>query len=89
MLSDTSLEEATIAAHRIRELIEAQNVEYQGDFIRTSVSIGITDLHWAECLKQAIDRTDGCLIDAKALGRNSVATTHTTPKPFLMQGTTS
>ena len=84
MLAETSLEEAVLAGERIRANIEAMVVSHQGDKISTTVSIGITDLHWAECLKQAIDRADTCVIDAKAQGRNLVRTTQAAPKPFRL-----
>ena len=84
VLAETKIDEAMIVAERMRARIETLRTQHKDEAIKTTVSIGVTDLHWAECLKQAIDRADNCVFKAKGDGRNYVVRSEATQPPFLM-----
>ena len=86
MLAETSIGEAAVVGDRLRRHVEAMEIEHQGSRIKTTLTVGITDLHWAECLKQAIDRADSAVITAKMRGRNTIETTCETARPFIVTG---
>jgi len=72
LLPHTPLERAVEVAHRIRERIEATQMEVDGKFIATSASIGVTAIKSQESLDDVLLRADKALYQAKEQGRNQV-----------------
>ena len=81
ILVDTRAENAKIFAERLRETIEACSIEYEGQTIKYTVSLGIAEVNdeinsyqeWLEC-------SDKSLYYAKEHGRNQVAIYHLLPE---------
>jgi diguanylate cyclase (GGDEF)-like protein len=59
-------------AERIRENIEQNCTDYEGDEIKTTCSIGIAKLIKGDTLETAIQKADEALCVAKNSGRNQV-----------------
>ncbi|WP_155845260.1 sensor domain-containing diguanylate cyclase [Chitinilyticum aquatile] len=73
VLPQTPLAGAMQVAERIRADIEALVVYYDGDEIRFTVSIGVTEVAAAEKnVEAALNRADEALYQAKQAGRNCV-----------------
>ena len=75
ILPETSLEGANELAERIRKVIEKSVIEFNGDKIKITVSIGVSVL--AACdtrYEDLIARSDDALYEAKGAGRNCVKT---------------
>jgi diguanylate cyclase (GGDEF)-like protein len=73
-MRDTSLSVAAEVAERLRTLIGAEAVDFQGTDIRVSVSIGVTAMPPIS-VGSAIElfvRADRLLYQAKETGRNKV-----------------
>ncbi|MCP4245921.1 MAG: GGDEF domain-containing protein [bacterium] len=65
-------------AERIRGVIERLSVEYHGQDIRLTASLGVAHVNFANeraVARQLIERADACLYDAKRKGRNRVEMT--------------
>ena len=72
-LSETSLEQATIVANRLRQEIENQVILFNSQEFNVTVSIGISTYHSEDQeLKQIFARGDIALSQAKNTGRNKV-----------------
>lgn len=73
LLPDTGLDGALSFAERMRQTIEQSEVEWEGQTLRITVSIGLTLLHAADTSSEvAIKRADTALYCAKGNGRNRV-----------------
>lgn len=73
LLPDTSHEEATLVAERLRVGLEGLTVHYQRKEIQFSASFGVTMLMPDDiCLEQILERGDIALYQAKHQGRNQV-----------------
>ena len=75
LLGKTNAEGAKIIAERIRQQIEKTSISYNGRLIGTTVSIGIATHHPGkkEHLNDLFERADTALYQAKANGRNCIA----------------
>ncbi|MEO1171458.1 MAG: GGDEF domain-containing protein, partial [Myxococcota bacterium] len=77
IMRDTRAEEAFIAAERIRRAIEGTPVEFEGQTLKVTVSLGVAT--WTEdddmSLDQLVKKADDLLYDAKHKGRNRTETT--------------
>jgi diguanylate cyclase (GGDEF)-like protein len=79
VLPDTSIEGAKDVAERIRTCVSSGNINFQGEIISTSISIGVTELNNHNTrYEDLISDSDNALYQAKASGRNcvSVAVVH-------------
>ncbi|MEM6533313.1 MAG: GGDEF domain-containing protein [Myxococcota bacterium] len=77
IMRDTRAEEAFIAAERIRRAIESTPIEFEGETLKVTVSLGVAT--WTEdmdmSLDQLVKQADDLLYDAKHKGRNRTETT--------------
>ncbi|HSA07159.1 MAG TPA: diguanylate cyclase [Candidatus Gastranaerophilales bacterium] len=71
VLPDTTMDQALIPIERIRKKIENKNFEYKGQFVKITVSCGLsevsTDVHSQE---ELVLRADKSLYESKRTGRN-------------------
>ncbi len=73
LLPGTDLDAARVLAERLRECIEAQMFQFDGEAVRVSASFGVTVLHPDdEAFDSAMARADAALYAAKFAGRNRV-----------------
>lgn len=72
VLPETDLAQAQASAERIRQSIEAMAIACDGQHIRVTISIGITQYRAEELLSNAIARADHALYSGKSAGRNRV-----------------
>ncbi len=74
-LPESNLEGAQILADRIRDSVENLKTQYDGQQIRATVSIGISQLpNHAEGYDLLLSRSDEALYTSKTTGRNRVTT---------------
>jgi len=79
LLINTTLQEAQIAAERIRSTIEQTSIETHKGTVKITASIGVAQLGFQESLESLIYRADVMLYNAKFTGRNQV---HTDERQF-------
>ncbi|MCD4671718.1 MAG: GGDEF domain-containing protein, partial [Anaerolineaceae bacterium] len=75
ILPETNLEDARLAAERIRKAINDQWISTNNGKIMMSISLGVTDLsedHKDQNLNDLINRADVALYAAKRAGRNRI-----------------
>lgn len=72
VLPETSLEEATAFADRIRSAVEAEPFDHEGSCVHATVSIGVAALRADETMASLIGRADAAMYRAKNEGRNRV-----------------
>ncbi len=73
LLPGVTLENAVLFAEKIRALVEARRIEFEGAPIAVTVSIGVAALEEADAGPDAlVARADARLYDAKRAGRNRV-----------------
>lgn len=70
-LPNTSLSEGVMTAERIREMVEQLALDYGGQPVHVTISVGIT-LHGQESLEQLMEKADEAMYQAKSTGRNKV-----------------
>ncbi|MCL1926610.1 MAG: diguanylate cyclase [Syntrophorhabdaceae bacterium] len=74
ILPETPFENSHLVAERIRSQVEATLFEYNGNFIKVTVSIGIPKpAEPTDSLETLLKNADSALYEAKAFGRNRVA----------------
>ncbi|MEM7661717.1 MAG: GGDEF domain-containing protein [Pseudomonadota bacterium] len=69
-LNGVSADRAEVAAERLRQAIEALNVETDGTAIKVTASFGVAELTYSCTIDDAIRRADRALYYAKHSGRN-------------------
>ncbi|GGP50032.1 GGDEF domain-containing protein [Shewanella saliphila] len=72
ILPQTSAEQASIIAEKIRSSVEQHTVNFLSQQIKTTISIGISQLSDDQSIDELINTADKCLYQAKTLGRNQV-----------------
>lgn len=72
VLQDCAIAEAGNIAEQIRKAIEASQIEWKGQVIKVTASIGLSQLDPEESLQDLFIRTDDALYRAKSAGRNCV-----------------
>ena len=73
LLPSTPRDDAEEAADRLRRRIAEQRVDYGGDSLQVTVSIGVASRREAdEDIEQIIERADRCLYAAKNAGKDQV-----------------
>lgn len=77
LLPGTSSKDAYILAEKIRTEVEGQTIQYQGNAIHITLSIGVNEVTQDLNVDQAINQADGSLYMAKEQGRNQTVSAHT------------
>jgi len=72
VLAYPTLVNALICSERLRSLIDSMNVQYKGEKIKVSISIGATIYFPREPIEDMIARADDALYKAKEDGKNRV-----------------
>ncbi len=73
-LPETDISDAREVAERFRRSLEALDIEFEGQIIRVTASIGLSAWHEDEiAIESALDRADIALYRVKASGRNAIA----------------
>ncbi len=72
LMPAVGLGEAARAAERLRQAIEKCSVEFEGQPLRVSASIGVTQVQAHDHPEHVIERADQALYAAKEAGRNAV-----------------
>lgn len=72
LLPETTLQEALLAAERLRSRVEGLRFPHNGDALSTTICLGVAELRSGDTLKSLIERTDQALYQAKQSGRNFV-----------------
>jgi diguanylate cyclase (GGDEF)-like protein len=75
VLPETSLDAAAGFCERIRNEIEKATFDFDGEPLRATVSLGVTELATSDTLESLVARADARLYEAKEQGRNRVAGT--------------
>ena len=72
ILPQTSSEQASVIAEKIRSSVEQYTINFVKHQIRVTISIGISQLAEDQTIDELINNADKCLYQAKTLGRNRV-----------------
>lgn len=72
LMPDTPLEEACMAAGRVRATLERKALSWRGQPVRVSLSAGVAESGVGETIEVLVERADQALYAAKAGGRNRV-----------------
>ena len=72
ILPQTSAINAKVIAEKIREKIQEQDISYQGNKIKVTVSMGIEQLNAEQNIDEVINRADNYLYQARNSGRNQI-----------------
>jgi len=72
ILSDTTLDGATVMAERIRSKIENHTIAYGMDIIKLTASLGVSTLRGNDTAESLIKRADNAMYLAKDKGRNQI-----------------
>jgi diguanylate cyclase len=70
ILPDTTVQEARVAAERIRKAIESMEIRFEGKVLSVTCSIGVTRIGAADDVMRLIRRADEALYKSKDAGRN-------------------
>ena len=74
LLPETSAENAAVIAERLRKVVSETEIDFKGEKIRFTVSIGISQFKTNEhSLEGPLGRADAAVYDAKKAGRNNIA----------------
>lgn len=72
LLLDTNLEDAKKIAEDIRQIISNTDIEFMGNQIRTTISIGVSSFNEADSIEEMIHLADGRLYQSKRQGKNKI-----------------
>ena len=72
ILPNTTLQEASNVAERLRKKIEENKIYTLNETIKVTCSFGVTEFNYKESMDEFLYRTDKLLYTAKNLGRNTV-----------------
>jgi len=70
VMPNTRIDSARITAERVRKAIEAMDVEFEGQHLSVTASIGVAEMFAGEDDAKLIRRSDDCVYAAKEAGRN-------------------
>ena len=82
MLVDTLPEEASRVLERLREAVEAIELDVQGERLRVTVSLGLAVIPPQGSLDLALSQADAALYCAKRCGRNRLVPAPGYPEPY-------
>jgi diguanylate cyclase (GGDEF)-like protein len=86
LLPETSLKDALIAAERLRETIANTTIEFKGDEIAVTASIGAAQSFGLDDTLEAIlERADYALYEAKEAGRNQIHLYQAVERPLAVE----
>ena len=72
IMPETTADRARTFADKIRHLVEQTSFEYEGQHIKVTISIGLSEMGPYRTLKDFIAASDAALFEAKNAGRNTV-----------------
>ncbi|MCG8518988.1 MULTISPECIES: GGDEF domain-containing protein [Marinobacter] len=72
LLPETDTAEAVQIANRVRQSIATQAIEFDGQAITATISVGVASIHGNETIDRVLQRADEALYQAKTQGRNQV-----------------
>ncbi|MBO8087723.1 MAG: GGDEF domain-containing protein [Marichromatium sp.] len=72
LFPNTNLDTANTIANQICKRVSALEVEYETNKLKLTISIGVSELHANESLKDLIKKSDEALYEAKKTGKNRV-----------------
>lgn len=72
ILPETVAREACHSANRIREAVAAANIEFEGELLSATISVGVAEVQQEESMDRLLQRADEALYQAKTSGRNAV-----------------
>ena len=72
ILNNSDCEAAYVTANRILESVRKATIDYQGQELSVSVSIGLACLNIADSARSLFDRADSAMYDAKDEGRDQI-----------------
>ncbi|MGM0423135.1 MAG: GGDEF domain-containing protein [Pseudomonadota bacterium] len=74
LLPETSAENAAVIAERLRKLVSETEIDFNGEKLKFTVSIGVAQFRSNEhALENPLARADAAVYDAKKAGRNNIA----------------
>lgn len=74
ILPETSADNAAVIAERLRKLVSETEIDFKGEKIKFTVSIGIAQFKQNESsIEGPLGRADAAVYDAKKAGRNNIA----------------
>lgn len=76
ILPETDTGEAIQIADRVRKSIAAQTIEFDGQNITSTISVGVATIQGSESIDRVLQRADEALYRAKTQGRNQVCEFH-------------
>ncbi len=72
LMSSTTIEQAARLLEHLRRFIEECGFNYQGQHVRITMSIGLTEARAGDDPNSALERADAALYKAKQTGRNRI-----------------
>ncbi|MDX1755811.1 MAG: GGDEF domain-containing protein [Marinobacter sp.] len=72
LLPETDHAVALKIANRVRESIASQSIEFEGQNIAATISVGVATIQGSESIDRLLQRADEALYQAKTQGRNQV-----------------
>ncbi len=70
VMPNTKIDQARIAAERVRQAVEAMEVEFEGKMLKVTASIGVAEVATGEDSAVVVRRADDAVYAAKEAGRN-------------------
>lgn len=72
LMPNTDIEGAKIVAERLRNAVESSQVVYEGNALKITISVGISDCSNVNSIDKMLKNADDALYEAKKSGRNCV-----------------
>lgn len=73
LMSGCNARQAAEVAEKIRRVVEERSFSFNGDDVRLSISVGVTEVAMDDGMESAVSRADQALYQAKESGRNRIA----------------
>jgi diguanylate cyclase (GGDEF)-like protein len=77
LLPETGINNALLLSELLRKLVEDMSITYQGNEVKVTVSLGVSELSKTDTPDNLLKRGDEALYAAKRAGRNKVVTLDT------------
>lgn len=72
LMPNTDIEGVKIVAERLRSAVESSQIAYEGNALKITISVGISDCSNVNSIDEMLKNADDALYDAKNSGRNCV-----------------